>query len=342
MSHYAKVVDYPDGSWPEATEINWENFFQPPTPFEVYLFQTSLPKPDESFNIPRAIETLCKLNDYRKMLPNFFEGKDGSDVLPPGVSTPVLIHSFYKNKPVHFQDGGYLNHKNVRLALAGAQFSFYFTIENNLKYWLKIAHSNLNPSRILDIGCGNATTTFQYGELFPNAEVIGIDLSPPFVRACREWKNRRKAENVNFYQANAESTHWPDGYFDIIHFTYVLHEMPRANAKKILKEILRLLKTSGILSVMDVRYGEKEERENTVKRGTFGKFGCLAQKIIGFHGPEPFMNEYMELCLPAAITDTKISDEKKQFINFHQYYSKDGDGFFGVAEVGATTVCNFL
>jgi hypothetical protein len=46
MSHYAKVVDYPDRSWLEPTEINWENFFQPLTPFEVYLFQTSLPKPD--------------------------------------------------------------------------------------------------------------------------------------------------------------------------------------------------------------------------------------------------------------------------------------------------------
>jgi hypothetical protein len=51
------------------------------------------------------------------------------------------------------------------------------------------------------------------------------------------------------------------------------------------------------------------------------------------------MNEYMELCLPAAITGIyekkteKHIEKIKKFMNLHQYYSKDGDGFFAVAEV---------
>lgn len=35
-----------------------------------------------------------------------------------------------------------------------------------------------NPKRILDVGCGTGRSTVQLAEKFPDAKVIGVDLSP--------------------------------------------------------------------------------------------------------------------------------------------------------------------
>ena len=42
-----------------------------------------------------------------------------------------------------------------------------------------------------------------------------------------------------------------DSSFDIVHFTYVLHEMLAVDAKKILSECYRILKPSGALSAFE-------------------------------------------------------------------------------------------
>ena len=51
-----------------------------------------------------------------------------------------------------------------------------------------------------------------------------------------------------FYQDNAETTHFEDESFDLIQYTYVLHEMPEVNADLVVREAMRLLKPGGILS----------------------------------------------------------------------------------------------
>ena len=67
-------------------------------------------------------------------------------------------------------------------------------------------------------------------------------------RFARLWKQYRQADNVEFYQDNGESTHFTDNTFDIVHFAYVLHEMPMENAQNVLAEIYRILKPGGVLS----------------------------------------------------------------------------------------------
>ena len=55
---------------------------------------------------------------------------------------------------------------------------------------------------MLDIGTGTGGSAFVLGELFPQAQVVGIDLSPAYIRFCRAHKELRQADNVDFYQAN--------------------------------------------------------------------------------------------------------------------------------------------
>ena len=77
-------------------------------------------------------------------------------------------------------------------------------------------------------------SAFVLGELFPQADVMGVDLAPPYVRFSRAFKSVRNATNVEFYQANAEDLSFIESdSIDFVNFAYVLHEMPEINSKRI-------------------------------------------------------------------------------------------------------------
>lgn len=80
-------------------------------------------------------------------------------------------------------------------------------------------------------------------------------MAPSYIRFCRAHNAIRNVTNVNFYQANAEDLHFIDSdSVDFINFAYVLHEMPAANAKAIVDEMLRVLKPGGVVNGFEVPY----------------------------------------------------------------------------------------
>lgn len=342
-------------------------FFQPITEYEKFLFEYTFESVSNWQSIRSAIEatrqafeSLELLKDYRQSyLPDSFKEPDGNqffgaDVVPEGFNDRILIPDHYTEYPVHFNDAGYLNHKNVRLAFIANRY-FYFEDEEISKRWIRnIIYNELgfnNPDKILDIGCGTGIATFSFADIYQDAsEVVGIDLSPPFIRFCRDWKEYRldtecsSCRNISFYQQNGENLHWSDEYFDIIHVTYVLHEMPAINAKKILSEMYRLLKPGGCLSIMDVSYSKNsEDREMRISRGTLGDVAGnivrIATRLLGydssgkgFKGPEPFLDEYMnEFRLPEAIHEAGFINLQRHF-DSKRYFDHEDDGYFVTAQ----------
>lgn len=62
----------------------------------------------------------------------------------------------------------------------------------------RLVHSPVkHPKRILDIGCGTGITTVTLGRMFPEAEVVGLDMN--IVPSIHE-----KPENVTYIQARIE------------------------------------------------------------------------------------------------------------------------------------------
>merc|ERR1712210_387076 len=83
-------------------------------------------------------------------------------------------------------------------------------------------------------------------EMFPEAEVVALDLAAPYIRMARMWAEMRNITNIQFYQANAEDMSWLESEtFDFINYAYVLHEMPADNAIRVVNEMYRLLKEGG-------------------------------------------------------------------------------------------------
>jgi SAM-dependent methyltransferase len=78
--------------------------------------------------------------------------------------------------------GHYLHHRILRSALDGMP--------------------ELAPRRILDAGCGPGDHTFYLAMRYPQAHVLGVDVDPRRVTACREAASRLALGNVRFEVAD--------------------------------------------------------------------------------------------------------------------------------------------
>ncbi len=107
-------------------------------------------------------------------------------------------------------------------------------------------YPELNPHKILDMGCSVGHSTLPYAAQYPDAEVWGIDLGASLLRYASA---RAKALNikVNFAQQNAEKTELPDNSFDLVVSHILLHEIPCGARKKVFAESYRLLKPGGVM-----------------------------------------------------------------------------------------------
>merc|ERR1711875_159255 len=241
-----------------------------------------------------AFRAQTHLQEYLKFFETFtntypaFAGlEDDSDVQPDGVS--VLIPPHFNHTFVHFLPGGYLNGHTVRISYLGKS-KFNFLDESRIREHLSMMYGDKNPKRILDIGTGPGFSAFVLAEMFPDAEVIAIDLAAPYIRMARRWQELRNVTNIKFYQANAEGMSWLESEtFDFINYAYVLHEMPADNAIRVVNEIYRLLKVGGTMNGFEVPFVDNlAARETYVLFNTWGH----SWEEEGAQGPEPYMQEY--------------------------------------------------
>merc|ERR1712212_1461230 len=251
------------------------------TPFEVYVYLMAFRAQTHLQEYLKFFETFT--NTY----PAFAGLEDDSDVQPDGVSVTIPPH--FNHTFVHFLPGGYLNGHTVRISYLGKS-KFNFLDESRIREHLSMMYGDKNPKRILDIGTGPGFSAFVLSEMFPEAEIVAIDLAAPYIRMARRWQEMRNASNIQFYHANAEDLSWLESEsFDFINYAYVLHEMPADNCVRVIREMYRLLREGGIMNGFEVPFVENElERLLYVEFNTWGH----NWEHAGAQGPEPYIGEY--------------------------------------------------
>jgi ubiquinone/menaquinone biosynthesis C-methylase UbiE len=138
------------------------------------------------------------------------------------------------------------------------------------------------PKRILDMGCTVGHSTLPFKEIFPDAEVWGIDVGAPVVRYAHA-RAVAMGHEVNFAQMNAEKTEFEDESFDLIVSHILLHETSHKAMPRVFKECWRLLKPGGYMIHADLP--------------PFDKMDVLTQFILDnetWYNNEPFWGAMRE------------------------------------------------
>ncbi len=160
----------------------------------------------------------------------------------------VVIPAYYSSQNFHGISGGYLNYN---AAITYDPITQYVTPPNET--WVRqelIDAIRVKPRRILDLGCGTASTTLMLKQAFPQAEVIGLDLSPyMLVRAAH--KAESTGLDIKFSHGKAEATGFPANNFDLVTASLLFHEIPVTISQAILQESFRLLRVGGQVLVLD-------------------------------------------------------------------------------------------
>lgn len=113
-----------------------------------------------------------------------------------------------------------------------------------------------HPRRILDLGCGTGTMTRLLQQKFPQAEIIGLDLSPHMLvmaehKATGTSRAVPSSPPIRWQHSTAEQTGLPPNSCDLITIALLFHETPPAIARAILRESYRLLTPGGEILILD-------------------------------------------------------------------------------------------
>lgn len=103
---------------------------------------------------------------------------------------------------------------------------------------------------VLDVGCGAGVDTIIAAMLVgPSGTATGTDIVPEMLTRAKDNLQITGLKNVTFLEASAERLPFPDGSFDAVISNGVLNLV--VDKAKALKEIFRVLKSSGRLMVAD-------------------------------------------------------------------------------------------
>jgi len=72
------------------------------------------------------------------------------------------------------------------------------------------------PKRVLDLGTGTGLAAFIAARRFPEAEVVGVDLTNGMVEQARQDTPPELAERVSFQQADAQRLPFEAGSFELV------------------------------------------------------------------------------------------------------------------------------
>lgn len=126
---------------------------------------------------------------------------------------------------------------------------------------------------VLDVGCGTGTGLVPY--LDAGCTVAGVDIS-------REMLNRaadRLGADADLQLTEGDSLPFSDDQFDLVTTTMVLHEVPAEQRDSFVREMARVTKPSGVLMVIDFRFGSLRGWRGPVLRAT----SAVIERVSGHY-----------------------------------------------------------
>jgi len=168
---------------------------------------------------------------------------------------PTFEPPEYTRCEIHCQPGGYTDDPIGGPVFHYGTKIFYEGFNDQDELHIELAEKATKPAdgsvaNVLDIGCsiGQATTVLK--DLYPEAEVWGLDVGLPLIRYAH-MRATERGKDVHFKQALAEDSGFEDDQFDMVLSYILFHEVPVEKMKEIIAETFRVLRPGGVFSIYE-------------------------------------------------------------------------------------------
>lgn len=217
------------------------------------------------------------LNDYLKLQTNKKSNRN----------LPVYYRNLFDNKLVSLYD----------LSI------FFVTLGQEKKLRKAIANAiTNNPHEILDLATGTGSVAIELKSSFPNANVIGIDLSKRMLEIAQK-KSKQYNLKIKFIVKNIEKTGFANSKFDAVTISFALHELPQEYRQNVMKEAYRILRKKGIFILMDF-----SKPRNFLSRAFHSIFFMIAE--------EKHAKTILDEDLKKELADICFRDIKREILSF--------------------------
>ncbi len=117
---------------------------------------------------------------------------------------------------------------------------------------------DLSPKRIVDLGCGTGNLSEGILMQYPDAKLIGVDLSASILaEAATRLKNY---SNISYLNEDFNSLEFEENSIDLIVSSIALHHLTDPQKEKLLQKIYSWLTPGGVLIFGDQFAGSTETR----------------------------------------------------------------------------------
>lgn len=163
-------------------------------------------------------------------------------------NSDLTYPQYYRTPNFHGVEGGYLCKE---AAVTYDAVTAFASPPNETRLRQQVLQSiQGKPQQILDLGCGTGSMTLMLKIAHPQAEVIGLDLSP-YMLCQAQHKSQQTDLDIHWQHGLAEDTGLDAHRFDVITICMVFHEMPPHISQLILQECRCLLKPGGQIIILD-------------------------------------------------------------------------------------------
>lgn len=230
----------------------------------------------------------------------------------------------------HLMPGSYHTQRSDRDLRQGAVFDLAAAIYhrgrngqglNDVRGHTLVAHlfvrfPELEPRRILELGCTVGHSTVAVARYFPDAEIHAVDVGLPVLR-YGQARARSLGVNVHFAQENAEELSYPDASFDFVYSSVMLHETSRQALPRIMAECYRVLKPGGVVIHLEVpsRYEQLTLAEK------------LRAEYETYYNNEPFWRGACTTDLTEALRTAGFSEVMEGYQQAVPEAQRGGSGF---------------
>ena len=148
----------------------------------------------------------------------------------------------------------------------------------------------ITPEDIVDIGCSVGMSTFALQDIYPDAHVTGVDLSPYFLSVAL-YNSQKENRQIKWVHNAGENTGLSAASCDLVSSFLVFHELPQDASRQIIREARRLLRPNGYLAIMDMN----------PKSEIFAQLPPYVLTLL--KSTEPYLDQYFTLDIDRAFLD---------------------------------------